>query len=150
MQDASEPIPPGLRYPSRSGSPSPRTAGVGMSFVLRPPARHAAAGSRPDAQPALLPSQPGQPHRTATGRLSGRQSGFGPALIHGEQLVRRDGGGQGDGIDIEPLEAAPPRLARPLPRARSTRIRRMASAAAAKKWPRLFQCCACFTSTRRR
>ena len=36
----------------------------------------------------------------------------------------------------------PPCLSRPLARGRwSTRMRRMASAAAAKKWPRLFQCC---------
>jgi hypothetical protein len=37
-----------------------------------------------------------------------------------------------------------------LRRALSTRMRRMASAAAAKKWPRLFQCCAVSTSTSRR
>ena len=37
--------------------------------------------------------------------------------------------------------APPPRFCTPLaPRARSTRMRHMASAAAAKKWPRLFQC----------
>src|SRR5262245_37802915 len=34
---------------------------------------------------------------------------------------------------------SPPRFSRALPRAFSTRIRRIASAAAAKKWPRLFQ-----------
>ena len=37
---------------------------------------------------------------------------------------------------------SPPCLIRCLRRAVSTKIRRMASAAAAKKWPRLFQCCA--------
>ena len=40
----------------------------------------------------------------------------------------------------------PPRLRPPLRRAFSTRMRRMASAAAAKKWPRPFQCWACSTS----
>ena len=34
---------------------------------------------------------------------------------------------------------SPPRFCRPLLRARSMRMRRIASAAAAKKWPRLFQ-----------
>ena len=34
--------------------------------------------------------------------------------------------------------------------AAATAMRRIASAAAAKKWPRLFQCCAFSTSTRRR
>ena len=49
--------------------------------LLRALVRHADAGSRPDGQPVLLPSKPGQPERPATGRLSGRQSGFGPAAV---------------------------------------------------------------------
>jgi hypothetical protein len=47
-------------------------------------------------------------------------------------------------------QSLPPRLRRPLSRARSSRMRRMASAAAAKKWPRLFHCCASGVSTKRR
>src|SRR5262249_45526185 len=44
----------------------------------------------------------------------------------------------------------PPCFAWRLRRAFSTRMRRMASAAAAKKWPRLFQCWAWSTSTSRK
>ena len=45
---------------------------------------------------------------------------------------------------------SPPRFSRLLLRALSTRIRRIASAAAAKKCPLLFQCCTVSVSTRRR
>src|SRR5580765_8056302 len=40
--------------------------------------------------------------------------------------------------------SSPPWRMRSLWRARSTRMRRMASVAAAKKWPRLFHDCGCF------
>ena len=61
-------------------------------------------------------------------------------VIESQQLVRRSGGSQVNGINVESLAAAAAFFGALLPR-RSMRMRRIASAAAAKKCPRLSQRC---------
>ena len=66
--------------------------------------------------------------------LQGRQG-----LVEGEQVDAGVLDGELDRVEVDPLAAAAALWRRPSRRAFSTRMRRIASAAAAKKWPRLSQ-----------
>ena len=57
-------------------------------------------------------------------------------LVQREQVIGRQARWQVGQFELRPVVGSPPCLVRFLRRADSTTIRRMASAAAAKKWPR--------------
>ena len=125
------------------------------------PSRRLAQGSRVEPGPGVGPVPVGRRRGDAEGRgrLVDRQAGevaeldqLGLAcgsslgqpvqgLVEGQQVVVRSSAASSSGVRGRPaLPIAARASARPLARALSTRMRRMASAAAAKKWPRLFQC----------
>ena len=105
----------------------------------------------PRAAAALLDRQPGEVpelHHLGPLRLFLGQPVEG--LVEREQVVAGARPGEVDPVQVDPIQRRRRAGRRAFRRAFSTRMRRMASAAAPKKWPRLFHGFVSSPSTRRR
>ena len=124
------------RQVARSGQPSAVQPGPGVGPVP-------VGGARGDAEGGggLLEGQAGEvPELDQLGRrrVLARRGGRGPRPGRAGRRSGASGGRAGRPGRLGPARS-PPCLRGRLRRAASTRMRRMASAAAAKKWPRPFQ-----------
>ena len=132
-----ETVPVAREFRKRDRRYSPRESLVEPGAGAAPRAGRRPGGRRPRASAASWWRQPGEvPQLDQPGGLGVVPLERGQGVVEGEQLGRpRPSSATDTCVEVDPPRS-PPRLAAALRRARSTRMRRMASAAAAKKCPR--------------